>query len=63
MTTTTKRIAGAVVASLALLVPATALAAPGPIAAPTIPGAAALPGPVVAAGKPAATMQVLDDHT
>jgi len=57
--TTIKRIAGAAVASLALLVPATALATPGPIAAPTVPGVAALPGPVVAAGKPAATMQVL----
>jgi hypothetical protein len=54
-----KRIAGAAIATLALLVPATALATPGPIAAPTIPGASALPGPVVDPGKPAATMQVL----
>ena len=57
--TTIKRIAGAAVASLALLVPATALATPGPIVAPSIQGAAALPGPIIAAGKPAATMQVL----
>jgi len=57
--TTLKRIAGAAVASLALLVPATASATPGPVAAPTVYGAAGLPGPVVDPGKPAATMQVL----
>ena len=57
--TTIKRIAGAAVASLALLVPATALATPGPIAAPTVPGVAALPGPLVDPGKPAGTMVVL----
>ena len=53
MTITTKRVVGTVVAgSRAARAGDRALAAPGPVTAPAIPGAAALPGPVVAAGKP-----------
>ena len=44
---------------LLLLLPAAALGAPRPVAAPAIPGVAALPGPVIDAGKPAATMTTL----
>ncbi|HEY8724840.1 MAG TPA: hypothetical protein VIL92_13400 [Gaiellaceae bacterium] len=59
MTPSTRRVAGIAVALVALLVPSLALATPGPVAAPTVPGAAALPGPLVDPGKPAATMLTL----
>jgi hypothetical protein len=59
MTTFTKRVAGILVASAALLVPSTALATPGPVAAPLVPGVSALPGPLVDPGKPAANMLTL----
>ncbi len=42
-----------------LLLPATALGDPTPVAAPAIPGVAALPGPVVDPGKPGADIKVL----
>jgi hypothetical protein len=42
-----------------LLLSAPALATPGPVPAPAVPGTPALPGPLVDAGKPAATMGVL----
>ena len=41
------------------MLPAVALAEPGSVAAPAIPGVAALPGPVVDPGKPAAEMKLL----
>jgi hypothetical protein len=59
MTSIIKRVAGVVALTAALCAPATAGAAPGPVAAPTVPGAAGLPGPLVDPGKPAATMQTL----
>ncbi|MHB8642811.1 MAG: hypothetical protein ACYDA3_08000 [Gaiellaceae bacterium] len=42
-----------------LLLPAAALGDPMPVKAPAIPGVAALPGPVMDAGKPAASMTIL----
>ncbi len=55
-----KRIAVGTLAALSLLVlPAVALAEPGSVAAPAIPGVATLPGPVVDPGKPAAEMKLL----
>ncbi|HEX7626293.1 MAG TPA: hypothetical protein VF379_04490 [Gaiellaceae bacterium] len=59
MTITIKRVVGIAVAATALLLPASAFAAPGPVQAPAIPGVSALPGPVVDPGKPAATMSTL----
>ena len=59
MTITIKRVVGTAFAATALLVPASAFAAPGPVAAPAIPGVSALPGPVVDPGKPAATIGTL----
>ena len=44
MTLTIKRVVGIVVAASALLVPASALAAGGPVAAPAIPGVSASAG-------------------
>ena len=54
-----KRVVGIALAATALLVPASAIAAPGPVLAPAIPGVSALPGPLVDPGKPAATIGTL----
>lgn len=59
MTMSIKRFAGIVSALTALIVPTSALATPGPVAAPVVPGVSALPGPLVDPGKPAATMLTL----
>ena len=59
MTPSIRRVAGIAVALVALLVPGLALATPGPVAAPAVPGVSAVPGPLVDPGKPAATMLTL----
>jgi hypothetical protein len=59
MTVTVKRVVGIASAAIALLLPASAFATPGPVQAPAIPGVSALPGPVVDPGKPAANMRTL----
>ncbi len=59
MTITIKRVVGIAIAATALFLPTSALAAPGPVQAPAIPGVSALPGPVVDPGKPAATIGTL----
>jgi hypothetical protein len=52
-------IGGAMVVGALALLQASAGAAPGPVTAPTVPGAPALFGPVVSAGTPAATLGTL----
>jgi hypothetical protein len=59
MTISIKRVVGIAFALSALVLPASAFAASGPVAAPTVPGAAGLPGPLVDPGKPAQTMLTL----
>ena len=59
MTKSLKRVVGIASALAALIVPTSALATPGPVAAPAIPGVAGLPGPLVDPGKPATTMLTL----
>jgi hypothetical protein len=59
MTMSIKRVAGIASALTALIVPTSAFATPGPVAAPAVPGVSALPGPLVDPGKPAATMVTL----
>jgi hypothetical protein len=49
----------AAAAASVLATPGAALAAPGAVQAPLIPGVSALPGPVVDPGQPAANMQVI----
>jgi hypothetical protein len=59
MTMSIKRVVGIASALTALIVPASAFSAAGPVAAPTVPGASGLPGPLVDPGLPGTNMLTL----
>jgi hypothetical protein len=59
MTMSIKRVVGIASALTALIVPTSALSAPGPVAAPSVPGASSLPGPLVDPGQPGTNMLTL----